>query len=106
MKNIKTVGVVGAGTMGSALAQKFAQEGFKVILADREMKFVEKGLNGIKAMLNEGLEKKVFTQEQVTIAISNLTGTENLGDLKVCDIIIEAIFEDINAKSELFKTLS
>ncbi|MEI6817631.1 MAG: 3-hydroxyacyl-CoA dehydrogenase/enoyl-CoA hydratase family protein [Bacteroidota bacterium] len=106
MKNIKTVGVVGAGTMGSALAQKFAQEGFKVILADREMKFVEKGLNGIKAMLNEGLEKKVFTQEQVTFALSNLTGTENLADLNVCDIIIEAIFEDINAKSELFKTLS
>ncbi len=106
MKNIKTVGVVGAGTMGSALAQKFAQEGFKVILADREMKFVEKGLNGIKVMLNEGLEKKVFTQEQVTIALSNLTGTENLANLKVCDIIIEAIFEDINAKRELFKTLS
>ncbi len=106
MKNIKTVGVVGAGTMGSALAQKFAQEGFKVILADREMKFVEKGLNGIKATLNEGLAKKVFSQEQVTIALSNLKGTENLADLSVCDIIIEAIFEDINAKNELFKNLS
>lgn len=106
MKTIKTVGVVGAGTMGSALAQKFAQEGFKVILADREMKFVEKGLNGIKAMLNEGLEKKVFTQEHVNSALNNLIGTENLEGLKVCDIIIEAIFEDINAKRELFKTLS
>ena len=70
MKNIRTVGVVGAGTMGSALAQKFAQEGFKVILADREMKFVEKGLNGIKSMLNEGMEKKVFSSGQVNDFLS------------------------------------
>jgi len=106
MKNIRTVGVVGAGTMGSALAQKFAQEGFKVILADREDKFVQKGLNGIKAMLNEGLEKKVFTQDQVDFFLENLHGTDNLSELKFCDIIIEAIFEDFNVKSELFKTLS
>lgn len=106
MKIIKTVGVVGAGTMGSALAQKFAQEGFRVILADREMKFVERGLNGIKSMLNEGIEKKVFSAEQVNEFISNLTSTDNLHELKVCDIIIEAIFEDFNAKSSLFKTLS
>jgi enoyl-CoA hydratase/3-hydroxyacyl-CoA dehydrogenase len=106
MKKIKTVGVVGAGTMGSALAQKFAQEGFTVILADREMKFVEKGLTGIRSMLNDGIEKKVFTPEQVSGFLSNLKGTENLTNLKVCDIIIEAIFEDFKVKSELFKTLS
>ncbi len=106
MKKINTVGVVGAGTMGSALAQKFAQEGFSVILADREMKFVEKGLNGIKSMLTEGVENKVFTREQVERYLSNLKGTALLEELKVCDIIIEAIFEDFKAKSELFKTLS
>lgn len=106
MKKINTVGVVGAGTMGSALAQKFAQEGFSVILADREMKFVDKGLNGIKAMLNEGVEKKVFTKEQVENYLYNLKGTSSLEDLKVCDIIIEAIFEDFKAKTELFSTLS
>lgn len=106
MKKINVVGVVGAGTMGSALAQKFAQEGFQVILADREMKFVENGLNGIRSMLNEGIEKKVFSFEQVKGFLSNLKGTANLYDLKVCDIIIEAIFEDFKAKSDLFKTLS
>lgn len=106
MKNIKTVGVVGAGTMGAALAQKFAQEGFKVVLADREMSFVEKGLNGIKAMLAEGVEKKVFNSEQVDGFLSNLHGTADLGDLKPCDLVVEAIFEDFSAKSGLFKTLS
>ncbi len=106
MKIIKTVGVVGAGTMGAALAQKFAQEGFKVILADREMRFVEKGLSGIRAMLHEGIEKKVFSPQQVDTCLSNLKGTDALKDLAGCDIVIEAIFEDFNAKSDLFRTLS
>lgn len=83
MKTIKTVGVVGAGTMGSALAQKFAQENFKVILADRDMKFVEKGVNAIKAMLAQGVEKKVFTPEQANTTILNITGTSDLNDLIV-----------------------
>lgn len=106
MKSIKTVGVVGAGTMGSALAQKFSQENFKVILADREIKFVEKGVNGIKAMLAQGVEKKVFTPEQANATILNITGTSDLNDLVVCDLIVEAIFENFDAKKDLFKTLS
>ena len=103
---IKTVGVVGAGTMGAALAQKFAQEGFSVILADRAMNFVEKGLSNIKGMLLEGAEKKVFSTEQVESALSNLKGTDRLSDLKICDIVIEAIYENFDAKTSLFKELS
>ena len=106
MKKIKTVGVVGAGTMGSALAQKFAQEGFNVILADRAMNFVEKGLSNIKTTLEDGVQKSVFTKEQVENALSKLTGTENLADLKACDLIVEAIYENFNAKTELLKSLS
>lgn len=106
MKQIQTVGVVGAGTMGSALAQKFAQEGFRVILADREMRFIEKGLNAIRAMLNEGVEKKVFSPEQVQGFFANLSGTENLADLIACDLVVEAIFEDFEAKSALFRQIS
>ena len=106
MKEIKKVGVVGAGTMGSALAQKFAQEGFKVILADRSIPFVEKGLNGIKKMFDQSIERQLFSKEQVNTFLTNLKGTENLSDLKECDLIIEAIYEDFKAKSELFKKLS
>jgi len=106
MIRIKTVGVVGAGTMGSALAQKFAQEGFNVILADREMRFVEKGIEGIKKTLNEGVERKLFTPEQVETYLGNIKGTENLNDLSSCDVIIEAIFEDFNAKQDLYKNIS
>ncbi len=106
MKTINTIGIVGAGTMGAALAQKFAQEGFKVILADRAMTFVEKGLNNIKLMLIDGLEKKVFTQNQIDVFLNNLKGTAELLDLKECDLIIEAIFENFDAKTELFNSLS
>ena len=106
MIKIKTVGVVGAGTMGSALAQKFAQEGFNVILADREMKYVESGLNKIAEMLNQGVERRLFTQEGVDKILAQICGTENLSELADCDLIIEAIFENFEAKQELFKTLS
>ena len=106
MKHIRTVGVVGAGTMGAALAQKFAQEGFHVILADRAKNFVDKGLANIQKTFEEGIEKKVFSQEQVESYLSDLTGTDSLADLKVCDLVVEAIFEDFNAKIDLFRTLS
>lgn len=106
MKTIKTVGVVGAGTMGSALAQKFAQEGFNVILADRAMNFVEKGLEQIKSVFNQALERHLFTYEQINTFLDNLKGTDNLSDLKVCDLVVEAIYEDFEAKSALFKELS
>lgn len=105
MKIIKIVGIIGAGTMGSALAQKFAQEGFKVVLVDREMKFVEKGLNGIKETLNEGVIKKIFTEEKAQSILSNIFSSERLNDLKNCDLIIEAIFEDFEAKTGLFRDL-
>ena len=106
MIKINTVGVVGAGTMGSALAQKFAQEGFNVILADREMKYVETGIGRIENTLNQGVERKLFTQENVDKVLSRIIGTEKLKTLASCDLIIEAIFENFEAKQDLFKTLS
>jgi len=105
MRVIKTIGVVGAGTMGAAIAQKFAQEGFNVILADRDQNFVNRGLNSIKRMLMEGIEKHVFTEPDVDLYLSKITGSHDLQDLKKCDLIIEAIFEDFKAKADLFGVL-
>lgn len=105
MKKINTVGVVGAGTMGAAIAQKFAQEGFTVYLNDREQQYIDKGISGIRTILEEGIERKIFTQEKVENIINNIKGTVNQNDLKACDLIVEAIFEDFNVKCELFKTL-
>ncbi len=105
MKKITTVGVIGAGTMGSAIAQKFAQEGFTVYLNDREQKYIDKGLEGIRRILEQGVERRLFTQEKVEAIIGNIKGTAHQEDLKVCDLIVEAIFEDFDVKTNLFKAL-
>lgn len=106
MKKIQTVGVVGAGTMGAALAQKFIQEGFHVILADREQAFVEKGENVILHSLKDAVSKKVFTEEAANEFIQRLTCTAELKNLAACDLIVEAIFEDFQAKGDLFSRLN
>jgi len=103
---IKTVGVVGAGIMGSALAQKYAQEGFEVILADREMQYVEKGLAAIRSTLEQGVERRLFRPEQLEGFISKIKGTADLKDLRGCDLVVEAIFENFEAKEGLFKNLN
>jgi enoyl-CoA hydratase/3-hydroxyacyl-CoA dehydrogenase len=105
MKKINTVGVIGAGTMGAAIAQKFAQEGFTVYLNDREQQYIDKGVAGIRAILEQGVERRLFTQEKVEGIIGNIKGTTNQQDLKACDLIVEAIFEDFEVKSNLFRTL-
>ena len=104
-KKINIVGVIGAGTMGAAIAQKYAQEGFTVYLNDREQKYIDNGLVGIREILEQGIERRLFTQERVEAIINNIKGTTNQEDLKVCDLIVEAIFEDFDVKYNLFKTL-
>jgi len=88
-----------------AIAQKFAQEGFNVILLDREEKFINSGMNNISEMLKEGVERKIFSEERVSTIISKILPATDLAELKKCDIIIEAIFEDYDVKAKLFKEL-
>jgi enoyl-CoA hydratase/3-hydroxyacyl-CoA dehydrogenase len=106
MKSIETVGVIGAGTMGAAIAQKFAQEGFTVILNDRSMPFVERGLTSLRASLSEGVERRLFTQEESQKILSRIRGTAVQTELAACDLVVEAIFEDLEAKKALFAHLS
>ena len=65
MKKINTVGVVGTGTMGSAIAQKFAQEGFTVYLNDREQKYIDKGIAGIREVLEQGVERRLLLKKKL-----------------------------------------
>ncbi|MFI5202320.1 MAG: 3-hydroxyacyl-CoA dehydrogenase family protein, partial [Candidatus Kapaibacterium sp.] len=106
MKTIKTVGVIGAGTMGAAIAQKFAQEGFTVILNDRSMTYVERGMTALRATLAEGVERKLFTQEASEEIMSRIHVTDVGADLATCDLVVEAIFEDLEAKKAMFARLS
>lgn len=91
--------------MGSALAQKFAMEGFNVILLDTQQDFVVKGIQRIKDTLNEGVEKKIFTPEKAEKVLSAIHGTTDINELTNTELVIEAIFENFDAKAELFRKL-
>ncbi len=103
---VVTVGIIGAGTMGSGIAQKFAQQGFKVILVDIKDEMLDRALNSIRTTLNEGVSRKLFTPEQVEEILARITFTTDLKKLATCQLVIEAVFEDIRVKKDLFQKLS
>ena len=102
---MKKIGIVGAGNMGGGIAQKTAQEGLSVVLVDIKPEFVERGLNIIKSSLQEAVDRKILTPEKVAQILGRIHGTTDLAEVKDCDLIIEAVFEDIDVKKDLFKRL-
>ena len=102
---MKKIGIVGAGNMGGGIAQKTAQEGLSVVLVDIKPEFVERGLNIIKSSLQEAVDRKILKPEKVGQILGRIRGTTDLAEVKDCDLIIEAVFEDIDVKKDLFKRL-
>ena len=82
---IQKVGIIGAGNMGSGIAQKVAQEGISVVLVDVEEKFVQNGLNNIKKTLSEAVERKILSEEQKKEVFNRISGTTNKDKLKELD---------------------
>lgn len=102
---IRTVGVVGAGIMGSGIAQLCAQSGYNIVLSEVNDALLQKGLGSINARLTRDVEKgKISVQDKETI-ISRIKGTVNITDFSPCDIVIEAVVENIQAKKEVFRKL-
>ncbi len=102
---IKKIGVLGAGTMGNGIAQVASQAGYQVVMRDIEDRFVENGLNAIAKFLTKSVEKGKMTEEQKQEVLSRIKGTTRMEDLKDVDFVIEAVFEDLELKKSLFKTL-
>src|ERR1700676_3600146 len=102
---IQTVGVVGAGLMGSGIAQVAAQAGHSVIVREVNPQLVEKGLQSIGKNLGRLVAKGTLTSEARDQARGRVRGTTNLEDLQTCDILIEAIVEQLPAKKELYMAL-
>lgn len=105
MSEIKTVAVLGLGTMGSGIAQVCAQAGLKVRAYEINQALVDKGQAMIHKNLDFGLSKGKFTEENVTAAKANLHPTAALEDLNDVDLVIEAVVEDIAVKREVFAKL-
>jgi 3-hydroxybutyryl-CoA dehydrogenase len=99
---IAKVGVVGCGLMGSGIAQVCAQAGFATMVREVSGELVEKGLKGIEKNLARLVEKGTISEGQKTEIRSRLKGTTAVEDLKDCDVIVEAIIEQLAAKRELF----
>lgn len=104
-KAISKIGVVGAGNMGSGIAQKIAKEGINVVLLDVKDEFVKRGLANIGKILEDGIKRKLFTPAQVQEIQSRITGTTDLAAVADADLVIEAVFENKEVKSDLFAKL-
>jgi 3-hydroxybutyryl-CoA dehydrogenase len=102
---VKKIGVVGAGQMGHGIALVAAQAGFEVILCDIKEGFVQKGLARIEKFLDKSIEKRKITTDEKKNILGKIQGTTNLEDLQGVDVVIEAIFENVEAKKELFREL-
>jgi len=103
--DVKVIGVLGAGTMGNGIAQVAAQAGYQVIMRDIEDRFVDNGLKAIEKFLTKSVEKGKMTEEQKKGVTGRIKGTIRMEDLKNADLVIEAVFEDLAIKKDLFKQL-
>lgn len=97
--------VLGAGTMGSGIAQAFAVKGYEVIIRDIKDEFVNKGLAGINKSLTKLVEKGKMSEEDKENILSRVSGTTDLNQAEDCDLIIEAAVENMEIKKQIFAEL-
>jgi len=102
---ITRVGVLGGGLMGSGIAQVASQSGFETILREVSDTVCQRARGGIEKTLNKGIEKGKVTTEQRDEAMGRLSFTTEVAALKQCDIVIEAVVEDLDIKNAMWKEL-
>jgi 3-hydroxybutyryl-CoA dehydrogenase len=105
MAEIKRVGVLGCGLMGSGIAQVAAAAGYETLVREVSDEAVQRGLGGIGKQLGKSVEKGKLAAEERDAIVGRLRGTTKLEDLAECDIVIEAVVEDLALKNEMWKTL-
>jgi 3-hydroxybutyryl-CoA dehydrogenase len=102
---IKKIGIVGAGTMGSGIAQVASQIGLEVVMRDIQESFVDRGLKSIDKFLVKSVEKGKLQALEKDKIMGRIKGTTKMADLKEVDYVIEAVIEDLNLKKQVFKEL-
>lgn len=105
MSIIQKVGVCGAGLMGNGIAQTCASAGFEVVLMEVADAPLQKGMASITKSLDKFVEKQKLSQADRDATLGRIKATTDLKDLKDCDLVIEAIIENMDAKLKLFKGL-
>lgn len=102
---IKTVGVIGCGLMGSGIAQVCAQKGYITYIREVSQDLVQKGVNRIQQFLAEGMARGKVRPEEMAQVMTLLRPTTKIDDLKDCDLVIEAIVENLEEKKKVFAEL-
>lgn len=102
---IKTVGVAGSGTMGAGIAIVAARAGFRTIVYDTRQDALDRARKQTAGFFAKSVERKKLTQPEVDKIMEGLTGTTRIADLAACDIVIEAVFENLKVKHELLTQL-
>ena len=105
MAEIRKVGVLGCGLMGSGIAQVAAQAGFDTVVVEVEQKFLDKGMAGIDKSLGKFVEKGKMSQGDKDACMKRLKSSTKLADLGDCDIVVEAITENAQVKKETYTAL-
>ncbi|MEN1760134.1 3-hydroxybutyryl-CoA dehydrogenase [Anoxynatronum sibiricum] len=100
---MKTIGVIGAGTMGSGIAQLFAQQGMYVVMQDINEALLERGRQGIEKSLQKLASKGKLPEEEAQAAMGRLTCTLKTEDLAACDLVIEAATEQMDIKKKILQ---
>jgi 3-hydroxyacyl-CoA dehydrogenase/enoyl-CoA hydratase/3-hydroxybutyryl-CoA epimerase len=101
--DVKKVGILGAGLMGQGIAHVSAKVGIDVVLIDRDLACAERGKQKVAKTLERRLEKGRTTPDRVEAILSRIHPSDDYGDLKGCDVVVEAVFEDRDIKAEVTK---
>jgi enoyl-CoA hydratase / 3-hydroxyacyl-CoA dehydrogenase len=104
-RRFERLAVVGAGNMGSGIAQKMATEGFTVTLVDLDDEKVARGMSIIEKTLDDGVRRGIFAPPEAAAILERITGTSRFEDLAEVDLVVEAVFEDLDIKKTVFRRL-
>ena len=102
---IKTVGVIGCGLMGAGITQVCAQSGYKAIVCDTTTVQINGGISRIDGILSRNVSKGRLKENEKSVILGRITGTTNFEDLSSCELVIEAVTENLNTKQEIFRTV-
>lgn len=104
-REIRRIGVIGAGTMGGGISMNFASAGLEVTIVEQSQEALDRGLSVVRANYQRSADNGRFPQEEVAERMARLTGALEMQELAECDLIIEAVFEDMGIKKQIFKEL-
>lgn len=104
-REVKTVGIIGAGTMGGGIAMNFATAGIDVRILETKPEALERGLGVVRGHYQRSADKGRFPQDEVAARMGRIEGTLDMEALGSCDLVIEAVFEDMGLKKQIFTDL-